>query len=297
MDLNQLRCFVDVANMGNFAAVAVKRDRDPSIISRAISGLEKELGFQLFRRTTRRLALTESGAKYLQRILPLLDEFSAAHDEALGLSAEPKGLVRLTASTAFGHTCLLPLVEPFMQYYPQLQLELLLSDSALDLIENGIDLACRLTPHFSSDMVGYKLFDTRYRVCASPSYLERYGALSKPEDLLDRECLVFNLPKYRSKWIFRDKAQSFELPIKSKLIISSALSLREAALQGLGPCLLADWLVDKDIESGALCDVFPSHQVSASDFETAAWLLYPSRHYLPYKTRVLIDFLKENLSN
>lgn len=151
-------------------------------------------------------------------------------------------------------------------------------------------------PAFKSDLMGIKLFDTQYKVCASPDYLKRTGKPEKPKDLERHKCPVFNLPQYQSHWLFKKKkAKTQRVNITSSTSISSALALFDCAINGMEPVLLADWLVDEYLSNGTLINLFPDYQVTATDFETAAWLLYPSRQYLPMKTKVMIDFLKANL--
>jgi DNA-binding transcriptional LysR family regulator len=296
MDVESLKILVEVAKLGSFAAVARKLDLDPSSVSRTVATLEGQLGLRLFQRTTRRLTLTEAGEIYLQRIAPLLNEFDYALDDAHKVSRGPSGTLRITASVAFGHVCILPHMTEFRGLYPQIKLELALTDTVVDLVAGGIDLACRLAPKFDS-FAGTRLFDTHYRVCVSPAYFASMPKISCPEDLERHRCLVFMLPDYRSQWTFKGKNNNLtQVQIHHDVSISSALALREAALLGMGPVLLADWLVDEDIAQGRLIPLLADYTVSAEDFDTAAWLLYPSRHFLPNKTRVMIDFLKRKYS-
>jgi len=293
MNTETLELFVEVAQLGSFAAVARKMDMDPSSVSRTVAALEEQLGLRLFQRTTRRLLLTEAGEIYLKRITPLLSEFDYALDEAHKVSKGPSGNLRITASVAFGQVCLLPHIAEFRSLFPEIKLEFQLTDSVVDMVAGGIDLACRLAPKFNPELIGTRLFDTHYHVCVSPGYFESMPEVSCPEDLEEHNCVVFTLPEYRSKWSFKNaNANLTSVPIKSDISISSALVLREAALTGMGPVLLADWLVGEDIAQGRLISLLPQHQVTAEDFDTAAWLLYPSRSFLPNKTRVMIDFLK-----
>ena len=294
MDLNALGLFVEVAGRGSFAAVARDRGIDPSAVSRTIATLEGALQTRLFQRTTRAMALTEAGEHYLARLRPLVEEFARVRDEAASLRSDPIGTLRLTASVAFGEVCLVPLLGAFRARFPRLQLELLLTDSNLDLLADRIDLAIRLAPSHRADVVGVKLFATRYRVVASPAYLRQQGRPGLA-DLAFRSSLLFALPDFRSRWLFRRGEETIEVPVRGDFVISNALVLRAAAVAGLGPALLADWLVGSDLRSGLLEDLFPDHEVTATEFETAAWLLYPSRDYLPRKTKVAIEFLQARL--
>ena len=202
METFALALFVDVAKLGSFAAVARKHDLDPSTVSRMMASLEDELQLRLFQRSTRKLALTETGEIYLMRVEPLLDELAHAEDEAKSVSHTPTGTLRITASIAFGQVCLLPHLEAFRKGYPDIKLDIKLTDAVVDLLTEHIDLACRLTPGFDSDLVGVKLFDTRYHVCASPGYIRSAPKITEPDDLAAHSCLVFDLPFYRTRWLF-----------------------------------------------------------------------------------------------
>ena len=296
MDLATLRLLIDVAQHGSFAAAARARDLDPSSVSRAVSLAEDELGLRLFQRTTRQMSLTEAGEVYLRQIEPIADALAFARDEALRVSAEPAGTLRLTTSVAFGQVCMTPLLSAFKAAFPALTLELIMTDSNLDLVRERIDLAVRLAPSVEGDLISARLIETRYQVCASPAYLRAAPAIEQPGDLASHDCLLQALPDYRSRWLFRDRAdQLAEIAVNGRLLLSNPLALREAAVAGLGPCLLADWLVGPDIEAGRLVDLFPRHRVTATSFDTAAWLVYPSRAFLPNKVRLAIDFLKAHL--
>lgn len=293
MDIETLRLFADVARRLNFASVAGDRDINPSSVSRAIAGLEADLGIRLFHRTTRRMTLTEAGDLYYRRVATLLDGSDEARDEARSISARPSGTLRLTASVAFGERVIVPLIARFRQTYPDLRLELLLTDTNLNLVAEGVDLAVRLGARPDPGLIGTKLFATRYSVCAGPDWVARNPALRDPADLEACRCLLFTLPGYRSEWRFRDNAGiEVRVPVAGDILASSALSLRSAVLQDLGPALMADWLVADDLAAGRLIDLFPDHAATATAFDTAAWALYPSRAYLPIKVRVAIDFLR-----
>ncbi len=292
MDLQDLSLFVEVARQGSFAAVARDRGIDPSSVSRSIAGLEARLGLRLFQRTSRQMVLTEAGELYLARLPGVIDEMERLRDEAASLRSGPVGTIRLTASVAFGQVCLLPLLPAFSAAFPRLKLELILRDANLDLVAERIDLAIRLGPSVRADVIGVKLMQTRYRAVASPEYLAAAGAPMQPSDLALRPCLLLSLTGFRSRWVFRSKGVQEDVPVAGQFILSNPLAVRAGVLAGLGPALLADWVIDRDLSAGRLVDLFPDHEVTATTFDTAAWLLYPSRAYLPRKTRSVIDFLR-----
>jgi DNA-binding transcriptional LysR family regulator len=297
MDIQSLDLFAMVARRGSFAAVAKERNVDPSSISRAIADLEAELGLRLFQRTTRSMTLTEAGDLYLARVEPLIEELWRARDAAVQVTGAPRGLLRITASVTFGQMRIVPLLAEFHARYPELRLDCLFTDANVDLVTERVDLAVRLAPVIEGDLIAAKLMDTRYRVVASPDYLARQPPIRTPQDLSVHKVLLFNLRAYRTRWLFRDPdGREESVPIAGDFTIAPAGSLLTAALIGLGPALLPDWLVDDAIAAGALVNVFPTHRATATTFDTAAWLVYPSRAYLPNKVRVIADFLREKMS-
>ncbi|MDC7694187.1 LysR family transcriptional regulator [Asticcacaulis sp. DXS10W] len=297
MDTQALDLFVAVAHAGGFAAVAKERLLDPSTVSRVIAGLEAELNVRLFQRTTRSLSLTEAGALYLARIEPLLDEMRRAAAEASNVNAEPRGVLRLTASVAFGVQQIAPLVGEFCALYPGLKLDCVFTDANLDLVQERMDLAIRLAPAIEGDLVATRLFSTRYHVVASPDYIARAAPIAEPRDLLTHRCLLLGLRAFRSTWKFRDAHDALEeVSVDGDVVISTPLALRAAVLSGGGPALLSGFLIADDLRAGRLVDLFPDHRPTPTTFDTGAWAIYPSRAYLPNKVRVMIDFLRSRLS-
>ncbi len=293
MDISTLRVFIETMRRGSFTAVARDRNVDPSSISRAIAALEAELGVRLFQRSTRRLSATEAGRIYFARVEPLVDELDRARITASDVDANAKGVLRATASVSFGQMCIVPFLPEFMAANPDLSLDLLLTDAVVDLLAERIDVAVRLGPLRDSAFVATRLARTVYSVCAGPGYLDRHGRPRAPEELDRHESLLFPLPGYRSRWRFRGpEGEIVEVPVHGRCVISTALALRDCALADMGIALLPRWLIADALRSGALIDIFPGFDVTATDFDTAAWLLYPSRAYLPLKVRKFIDFLK-----
>ncbi|MBW4505248.1 MAG: LysR family transcriptional regulator [Scytonematopsis contorta HA4267-MV1] len=297
MELSVLQIFVEVMRQGSFAGVARERNIDPSSVSRAIAGLEEELGVRLFQRTTRQLSPTEAGTVYFERIEPLVEEMQQAIDVATDISGKPKGTLRATASVSFGLKCIVPLLANFQSLYPELAVDLLLTDTVVDLFADRIDVAVRLGQLADSTLIAERLMQTRYYVCASPNYLKRYHKLEKPSDLEQHNCLLFPIAGFRTRWIFRAiNKEISEIPVSGSTVISNALALQECTLAAMGLALLPNWLIDEDLRTGKLVNVFPDYEVTATDFNTAAWLIYPNRSYIPLKVQVFIDFLNERIS-
>jgi DNA-binding transcriptional LysR family regulator len=296
MDLLVLQIFVEVMRQGSFAAVARDRHLDPSSVSRMIAGLEAELGIRLFQRTTRRLSPTEAGTAYFERMEPLVEEMQQAIDAAIDSAGQPKGTLRVTTSVSFGQKCIVPLLPDFQARYPDLSVDLLLTDTVVDLLAERIDVAVRLGLLLDSTLIAQQLMRTHYSVCASPHYLKRYGQPETPNDINKHRCLLFPLAGFRSRWIFRDRnGVTSEIPIWGHTIISNAIALQQCTIAGMGLALLPNWLIDDDLRTETLVDVFPTYDVTATNFSTAIWLVYPSRAYVPLKVRVLTEFLKQSI--
>lgn len=296
MQLSALRTFADVMKLGSFANAARYRDVDPSSVSRSISGLEAELGFRLFQRNRRKLAPTEAGLSYFEQIRNLIEDLDHAQQKARDLATEPQGLLRITACTSLGQRVIVPLLKKFMDRYPTLSLELVLTDAQVDLVADQIDLAIRFGPKPEGDISAAKLASRKFKVCASPSYIQRAGGVMHPEDLSERECVLFPLPGYRTHWLFRDaRGQVFEVPVNGRLLVSHGLTMTQCALAGFGPTLLPDWLCKPELQAGDLVHLLPEFECAANQFGTAAWMVHPSRKYVPHKVEAFMQFLREEI--
>ncbi|MDX2235889.1 MAG: LysR family transcriptional regulator [Hyphomonadaceae bacterium] len=294
MDPFLVQLFLDVARHGSFAAAARARDVEPSSVSRAIARLEAALGVQLFQRTTRAMALTEAGLVFQTRAGEVMASFDRLAEDARSMAAAPSGLLRMTASTAFGALQLIPRLSGFRRAYPHLKLELALSDRNLDLIEERIDLAIRLGPSGRSDLSSERLFATRYHAVASPEYCASHGPYRAPADLTRAPVIALDLPDFRNRWRFRDASGAIEeVAVRTDLTIAGVIGVRAAALAGLGPALLANWMIADDLAVGALVDLFPDWRAAASSFDTAAWAITPRTPLQPRKTSVMLDFLRK----
>lgn len=292
MDATALLIFIETVRRGSFSAVARDRDLDPSAVSRMIGGLERQLGVRLFERTTRRLVLTEAGQVYFERVEPLVEELERARLAVTDLGARMVGTLRVTTSASFGQSVIVPLLPAFTTANPDLTIELILTDTVLDIVTERIDVAIRLGRLADSSLVASQLMSTRYFVCASPGYLAGHSPIGQPNDLREHDCLLFPLTGFRSRWIFRDReGVRTEIPVKGRLIVSMAAALGQCAVAGMGPALLPHWIVADDLKRGTLTDLFPDQEVTATDFDTAVWFLHASRRYVPAKVRVFRDFV------
>lgn len=294
IDLQTLMLLDCIVTSGSFAAGARASGLDPSAVSRTIAALERQLGFRLFERSTRRIALTEAGRHYHARVAPLVADLLAATESARDLVEAPRGLLRISASIAFGQNFVLPMLAGFRAANPGVAVQLILSDDRVDLIRDGFDIALRLSPDAPPDTVISRLMASRYRVVVSPAYLARHP-LVHPADLAAHDCLCFPLEGYRDLWRFRHAArpqESHEVRVTGSVQIGGGLALRQAARLGLGPALLADWTIGDDIRTGRLIDLFPDVEVTATSFETGVYIVTTSRRYQPLRLRRFIEALR-----
>lgn len=295
MELASLSLFVDVAHAGGFAAVARQRLTDPSLISRAIAALEAELGFRLFRRTTRRMALTEAGARYLAMVEPLVRDLAAAADMARGSTLS--GRLTISASVAYGTVRLVPLLQALHLAHPGLEVELSLTDRLVDLVAEPVDIAIRMSPIIPPVLIGVPLHPSRYHAYAAPAWIERHGPVQGPADLATRPCLLFAGALQRRAWRFsRPDGSAESISVNGPFALSSPLALKAACVAGLGATLLTDWLADDAVRTGQLQRLLPDHEASTTAFGDSVWLLYASRALLPPKVRAGIDFLRAALA-
>lgn len=297
MDLNKIQLFVDVVMHGSFAEVARRNDVDPSSVSRSIAALEKELGFRLFQRTTRKLAPTEAGNAYFSQVEGLVDAFTEAGEQAMDLLGQPIGTLRVAACTSFGEKVLAPLLPKLMSLYPRLTIDLALADHQVDIVDQQIDLAIRFGPKPNDNYVYTELMPRKFIVCASPSYSRFSEISSQPSCLEALDCLRFSTTGYSDWWKFRHpKKQGISVPVTGSLLVSHGMTMTVCTAAGLGIAMIPDWLCADELSDGRLVNLFPEYECAISDFDTSAWLVYPCRDYMPFKLSVVIEFLKSNMN-
>lgn len=298
MDLHVLELLVDVAAQGSFAAVARERGIVPSSVSRTIAGLEQELGVRLLQRSTRTLSMTDAGRAYVERVGPLLEQLRAAAEIAKDSGAAPRGRLRVTAPTSFAQVTLVPMLPGFAARHPELELELLLSDRMHDLVTERIDVAVRLGNIDDSSLVGVRLGPFEYVACASPAYVARRGLPRAPAELAGHDCLRYPIPGVAPTWRFRRRKRRhsdevIEVEISGRFVIDNGLALRTLALAGLGVAVVPRHYVREHLRDGSLVALLDAYEVTGSRFDQAIWSLLPSRSYLPGRSRVFVEFLRE----
>ncbi|AIW16113.1 LysR substrate-binding domain-containing protein [Vibrio tubiashii] len=278
--------FVAVAETQSFTSAAKKLDTSVAQISRKVALLEERLAVKLFNRTTRRVSVTEAGQLYYQQCKHLVEGLELAELAVTQMQSTPKGLLKVTAPVTFGEQNLAPLLHQFLERYPQVDLELMLTNQKLDLIEVGVDVAIRLGKLQDSSLIAKRLSSRQLYVCASPSYLERYGEPHTLSELNHHQCLVGSV----DYWRFRDSKSEKSIRVSGRIHCNSGYALLDAAKRGLGLVHLPDHYVKEALEAGELVEVLSEYR----DEREGIWALYPQNRNLSPKVRLLIDFLAEN---
>ncbi|MGH8810993.1 MAG: LysR family transcriptional regulator [Advenella sp.] len=290
-ELAAIRVFARVARAGTFSEAARQLDMSTSSVSRQINALEESLGIRLFKRSTRNLVLTEAGETYLTSIDPALKQLELARRTALSYQRTISGSIRFHARTSAGTEVIVPALSEFFIRYPDIEIDITLTDERVDLLANGIDVAVWLGKLEDSSMVARNLSSSRRVICGSPAYLQRHGIPRKPDDLLQHSCLVYLQHNYLKDWRFQKDGQSFVIPVSGKLRTPNSVVLMEGAKQGLGLVMLQGWMVRKSVQEGSLQAVMEDYDAYPTEADTALYIVYPHRHGLPLKVRVFIDFL------
>lgn len=292
--LAAMRVFHAVVEAGSFAAAADKLDLSRGMATKHVAALEKQLGARLLYRTTRRLALTEAGADYARRVATILAQVDEAAAAVSSQSQEPAGTIRLTASVDFGQRRLGGLLAEFRRRYPQVDIDLTLSNKHADLIEEGYDLALWTTLQPGDENLVARPLSRSFQhaLLAAPSYLAEHGTPREPVDLARHNCLHFSRRLTPNVWSFGPEHAPARVTVSGSLRSNNSTVLIEAARAGLGIVLQPFVLVQDDLASGRLVELLP-------DWEKPSFTLhafYPAGRFLPQKVRVLIDFLVEQLA-
>lgn len=281
--------FVEVAQSHSFTSAAKKLKTSVAQVSRRVSALEERLAVKLLNRTTRKVSLTEAGLVYFQQCKHLVEGLELANIAVTQMQSQPKGLLKVTAPVTYGEQKLAPLFNQFLQLYPQIDMELILSNQKLDLVESGIDLAIRLGRLENSTMIARQLASRQIYVCASKDYLQRFGEPHTLSELSQHQCLLGSL----DHWHFQQAGKSLSIRVHGRIKCNSGFALRDAALRGLGLVQLPDFYVEEDLAVGALIEVLTQFR----EQREGIWALYPQNRNLSPKVRLLIDFLVEKLSD
>jgi DNA-binding transcriptional LysR family regulator len=293
--LPEMVAFLRVAELGSFSAAADLLGITPSAASRQVKRLEKEIGVQLLQRTTRQLRLTEAGAEAFERCR----ELAAAAQDTMALaqrfSAEPRGLVRLSAPKAFARRVLHPLVLDFLARHPAVDVQLIVEDRDIDPIREGVDLVVRLTTEPPEGLVARRLMAVAHILVAAPAYLEGHAAIAHPRDLAAHSCLSLGEHERDNHWRFsRPGEDDVEVTVHGRYIANHSEMRMEAATAGLGVACVPAFSAQQALGDGRVARVLGDWEFRGN-YHGHAWILYPPNRFTVPKCRVLIDHLVARL--
>lgn len=282
-----LTAFAGVVETGGFSAAARRLNMSTTMVSNHVQALEDRLGVRLLNRTTRKVSLTEIGKAYYDRTAQILADLAQADDIAGALHATPRGTLRVHSATHIV-PFIAPVVAQFLSSYPDVKVELMMGETSVDLIEEGFDVALRLTTPPDSSLIVRSLATWRHVLCCSPGYVEKHGPLRTLDELSARNCFRHVNYPFGTEWRFVDReGHPASVRIAGTLVTSSGEALRRAALDSVGIALAAGFLVQDDLEAGRLVRLLPEYR----PVEMSMNAVYPHRHHLSAKVRAFIDML------
>ena len=305
-NIDALRIFLLVARHGSFTAAAQTLELAVSSVSRQVAALEEDLGVPLLSRTTRSLSLTEAGALFERRAREIVQNLDELRGSIQDLDETPKGVLRVTAPLALGRLHIVPAVLEFMERWPELRIDLDITDRVVDLVEQNIDVGIRFGTLADSSLTARRLGTVKRFVYGSPGYFEQYGLPIKPEELRDHQCLRFQpfelSPLWRETldiWRFQKDGKTSDIPVDGRLRVNTSEAIVQAALDGHGLILILDWVVSRHVSEKRLVPVLTDYVAAPYDGDAAAFAVYREGRRAPAKVRAFLDFLqnyfRENL--
>jgi DNA-binding transcriptional LysR family regulator len=291
--LDGMKTIIAVVETGSITAASERLGMSKALVSKYLAAVEQQLGVRLFNRSTRRLAITEAGNRYYENALPLLEEFGELVDRVSGDESNPRGLLRISAPVTFGELTLGRLLPKFQRLYPDIRIDLQLSNNRIDMLEEGIDLVLRIGGVDDSNLVARQLRTLPLVLFASPAYLAEFGTPQRPSDLAQHQCLVDSNFRFGKQWPFLSTEGGSEvIEVNSIANSNSPNAIKSMALAGGGIGFIPRFIVDDVLQSGELVQVLSDYQT----LEFGLFALYPHRRYLAKKVRCLIDFLDAELA-
>lgn len=278
--------YARVIETGSLAAAGRSLNLSPAMVSKRIAALEERLGARLLHRTTRKLATTEAGQRFYERVSEILAASREAESLVTGAAGEPSGRLRLTAPTSFGRLHVAPHLKAFLDRWPRLELELDLSDGYVDLLTERIDLAIRIAPGVENGLTGHRLAPNRRLLCASPAYLKQHGAPTRLQDLRRHRLLA---AEGQLPWRLHSRAGTLLVQGDSAVRTNSSEVVRELAIAGLGIALRSTWDVGNELRSGVLQVVLPDHPGAA---DVNIFAVHPATNFVPPGVRAFVEHLR-----
>lgn len=287
MNIEHLKLFVRLATTNNISLAGRTLGLSPAVASTHINKLEEELGVRLVHRTTRKVSLTEEGVAFFPHAEEILSTIEVARASVGAGQIVPKGTLRVTAPSSFGRMHLMTALKGFLTSYPDLSIDLRLSDSIVDLVEGGFDIAIRNADLKDSSLIARKLAPDNRIICASPEYLKQFGVPRTPQDLRNHNCIhMVGI----DTWLFDTPDGHISIKPSGNFRADHGEAIRDASVNGLGITIASTWIAYKHLKTGALIRILADYPLIS---ETAIWAVYPSSRLLAPKVRVFIDYFAE----
>jgi DNA-binding transcriptional LysR family regulator len=291
-EVGELQLFVEIVRAGNLSAAARALNSSPAAMSRCLRALESRLGVRLVTRTSRTFELTEEGQLFHERCERIVSEIAEAEAEASSKGGCVRGKLRIGAPSALGRRLIAPLVGRFTEIYPGVQVHLILSDSGLDVIDDGLDVALRVGLPSDVSLIAKKVLSSRRIVCASPTYLQRHEAPRRPEDLQQHDCIrLVRGRRVMDKWVFQESGKHLEIAVTGTLTTTSGEVVHDWIRAGRGIALKACWDVQPDLEAGTVVECLNEFWCDQIDL----FAISANRQHLSPRIRVFLDFISANL--
>ena len=287
--LQSMRVFAKVVEQGSFARAATQLDLSNAVVTRHVADLESHLGTRLLNRTTRKLSLTETGMAYLERVRQILQDVDDADAIASSHAKNPSGTLRVYSHLGFGQLQLAKLLPHYAQKFPDVILDITLSDRTVDLVEDGFDIGIFIgIQKFDVSMISRQIGITEVLLCTSPDYLKRHGGPLVPEDVSHHACLNFSFEQLRHRWPIKGPGGStVHIPVTSKMVSNDGELLRQCAMAGMGIMIRPSFSLRDDLASGRLVRLLPDHHLG----QMSVMMVYPSRRLLSATVRSFVDFI------
>lgn len=290
--LRAMRLFVSVVQSGSLSSAGRQLGLSPASVSRHMNSLEESLGVRLLNRTSRKLTLTEAGEIYYRQAEQILHQITEANESVAQLQSVPRGTLRVHSRMLVGHQYIVPALPGFIAQYPEIKIDLMLSNFPIDLVERNIDVDVRIGKMLDSSLVARKLASSERLVCAAPAYLERHPEIVRPADLAAHNCLTYRLNMGRNIWRFVGPDNTLtEVPVMGNFQSDNGQALLVATQAGVGVALMPDWSIRDDLASGRLRRIFPDYRVTHVEFENGIYAVYQKSRHMSAKVRLFIDFL------
>lgn len=287
-----LRSFVGAVQQGSLSGAGRLLGCSPASVSRHITALEDQLGTQLLKRSSRNLALTEAGELYYNQVEQILQQLSEANRSVNQLQTKPQGVLRVHSRMLVGQLMILPHLPEFLDLYPEIRVDLLMSNSIAPVMDQSVDIDIRIGKLVDSSLIARKLAASERVVCATPTYLASHPPVRGPQDLKSHNCLTYRINLGTPVWRFMDAGQRIEeVPIRGNLQTDFGYALVEMAKASAGVALLPDWSVHRELADGRLVRLLPDYTVSHIEFENGVYAVFPAARQTSTKLRLFVDYL------